>query len=276
MDMRPRFLRLLIFTFSFVAALCAAPALWSQSATSSKDCPCPPSQPAPRPSEPDFTNAANKWQLTAIKLESQVDTVNPTLREQRDAYWKAPLGTYRDEKKASEAAGGAMFTSSGSYRADGPEFSTVKGATWAIATFENFHVYAVSQDYELLYTEMNFRVEQIFKQPEGLSLSNGALIDAAFPGGRIESPNGKIFAERMEPREHGLQPGHKYLVQFLYIPQGAFFMANACWDLSSGKVESDSRVEAYRIAHGMTSIVGMSLSDLIDYLPKALPDEPDE
>lgn len=274
--MIPRFLRLLIFTFSFAAALCSSPALWSQGATSSQDCPCPPSQPAPHPSEPDFTNAANKWQLTAVNLGSQVDTVNPTLREQRDAYWKIPLGTYRDEKKAAEAAGGAMFTSPGAYLADGPEFHAVKGATWVVASFENFHVYAVGQDYELIYTEMNFRVEQIFKQPENLSLSNSVLVDAAFPGGRIESPNGELFTSRIEPHEHSLQPGHKYLLQLLYLPQGAFFMTNAWWDVSSGKVESDSPVEAYRVAHGQSSIVGMSVTDLINYLPKALPDEPDD
>jgi len=152
----------------------------------------------------------------------------------------------------------------------------VKGATWVIATFENFHVYAIGQDYELIYTEMNFRVEQIFKEPEGLSLSSGALVDAAFPGGRIESPNGKIFTSRIEPQQHGLQPGHRYLLQLLYEAEGGFFMANASWDISSGKVESDSPVEAYRIAHGRFSIVGMSVPDLINYLPKALPDEPAE
>jgi len=270
------FLRLFIFAVSLVAGLCAVPPLWSQNASSSEDCPRPPSQPSPHPSQPDFSNAANKWQLAAANLESQVDTVNPTLREQRDAFWKVPLGTYRDAKKAAEAAGGAMFTSPGAYLADGPEFSAVKGAAWVIATFENFHVYAIGQDYELIYTEMNFRVEQIFKEPEGLSLSSGALVDAAIPGGRIESPNGKIFTSRIEPQQRGLQPGHKYLLQLLYEPQGGFFMANASWDISSGKVESDSPVEAYRIAHGRFSIVGMSVPDLINYLPKALPDEPAE
>jgi hypothetical protein len=53
-------------------------------------------------------------------------------------------------------------------------------------------------------------------------------------------------------------------------------MANAWWDVSSGAVESDSPVEAYRVAHGQSSMVGMSVPDLIDYFPKALPDEPDE
>ncbi len=271
-----RFLRLFILTASFVAALCAVPPLWSQNASSSLDCPCPPSQPSLHPSQPDFTNAANKWQLAAANLESQLDTVNPTLREQRDAFWKVPLGTYRDEKKAAEAAGGAMFTSPGAYLADSPEFSAVKGATWVIATFENFHVYAIGHEYELIYTEMNFRVEQVFKKPKGLSLSSGALVDAAIAGGRIESPNGKIFTSRIEPQQRGLQPGHKYFLQLLYEAQGDFFMANASWDISSGKVESDSPVEAYRIAHGKASIVGMSVPDLVDYLPKALPDEPDE
>jgi hypothetical protein len=274
--MSVRFRRLFIFTVSFFAGLCAVPPLWSQNPSSSEDCPCPLSQSAPHPSVPDFSNAANKWQLTAVNLESQVDTVNPILREQRDTFWKVPLETYRDEKKAAEVAGGAMFTSPGAYSADGPEFSAVKGATWVLATFEDFHVYAIGRDYELLYTEMNFRVEQVFKEPEGLSLSSGALVDAAFPGGRIESPGGKIFTSRIEPQQRGLRPGHKYLLQLLYEPQGGFFMANASWDISSGKVESDSPVEAYRIAHGRTSIVGMSVPDLINYLPRALPDEPDE
>ena len=182
--MSVRFRRLFIFTVSFFAGLCAVPPLWSQNPSSSEDCPCPLSQSAPHPSVPDFSNAANKWQLTAVNLESQVDTVNPILREQRDTFWKVPLETYRDEKKAAEVAGGAMFTSPGAYSADGPEFSAVKGATWVLATFEDFHVYAIGRDYELLYTETPARV--VIDEAVELAKRFGGAQSAQFVNGILD------------------------------------------------------------------------------------------
>jgi hypothetical protein len=58
--------------------------------------------------EADFGDVQNRWQLEPADLRSQVDTVNPTLREERDAFWKTPLGEYRDMAK-----GGGVALSSG-------------------------------------------------------------------------------------------------------------------------------------------------------------------
>jgi hypothetical protein len=273
--MSPRSLRCITFAFFLAIVLSSGPSTRAQGS----GCPCPPSQneapshatsqPVALRSEPDFSDAQNKWQLEAADLRSQVDTVNSTLREERDAFWRKPLTEYREMSKGS-------FSVVGDYLGDQPEFSSVKGATWVIATFESFHVYAVDHDYELLYTEVNFRVESVLKLPEGLSLSDGALVDAGIPGGRVKTPKGEISTSRVDPQKYALQPGHQYLLQLLYEPKGEFFVANQRWDLTSGKVEPYTGIALERLANKNSAIVGMTVPELIKYLPSVLPDEPDE
>jgi hypothetical protein len=274
--MSPRSLPRTTFAFFLVVALSSGSVIRAQDS----DCPCSPSQNesqshatsqrAKLHSEPDFSGAQNKWQLEPADLGSQLDTVNPTLREERDAFWRKPLGEYRDMAK------GNFSVSPGAYLGNAPEFSSVKGATWVIATFETFHVYAVDHDYELLYTEINFRVENVLKLPEGLSLSDGALVDAGIPGGLVKMSKGEIVTSRVEPKKYEFQPGHRYLLQLLHDPQGEYFVANQNWDLTSGKVEpyTDFRLEL--LANKKSAIVGMTVPELIKYLPSVLPDEPDE
>jgi len=273
----PRSLRFTTFVLFLAVAFGSGPATLAQAS----DGPCPPSQnesqsqataqPAALHSEPDFSNAQNKWQLEAVDLRSQVDTVNPTLREERDAQWRKPLAEYR-----ARARGTASVTTIGDYLSNQPEFSAVKGASWVIATFETFHVYAVDHDYELLYTEMNFRVENVLKLPEGLSLSDGALVDAGIPGGRVKTPNGEVVTSRVDPQTYSFQIGHRYLVQLLYEPKGESFGANQRWDITSGKVEPYTGFQLSLLASKTSAIVGMTVPELIKYLPSVLPDEPDE
>jgi hypothetical protein len=275
--MSPRSSRCITFAFFLAVVLSSG----SSTRAQGSGCPCPPSkneapshataQPVALHSEPDFSDAQNKWQLEAADLRSQVDTVNPTLREERDAFWRKPLTEYRDM-----ARGAASVTTIGDFIGNQPEFSSVKGATWVIATFESFHVYAVDHDHELLYTEINFRVENVLKLPEGLSLSDGALADAGVAGGRVKTPGGEILTSRVEPQKYALQPGHRYLLQLLYEPKGEFFVANQRWDLTSGKVEPYTGIALERLANKDSAIVGMTVPELIKYLPSVLPDEPDE
>src|ERR1700722_12249609 len=274
--MSPRFLRSTTSASFLLVAFCCASTIWAQDS----NCPCPSSQnesqahatsqPASLNIEPDFSDAQNKWQLDAADLASQVDTVNATLREERDAFWRKPLEEYREMAKGNFGVGGA------GYLANQPEFSAVKGATWVIATFESFRAYAVDHDYELLYTEINFRVENVLKLPEGLSLSDGALVDAGIPGGRVKTPKGEIVTSRVEPKKYEFQPGHRYLLQLLYEPKGDFFIANQRWDLTSGKVEPYTGIALERLANKNSAIVGMTVPELIKYLPSVLPDEPED
>jgi len=273
--MSPRFLRWTTSTLFLLIAFCCASTIWAQDS----DCPCPgsqnesqshaTSQSAALHSAPDFSDAQNKWQLEPADMVSQADTVNPTLREERDAFWRKPLEKYREMAKGNFGIGV-------SYLGSQPEFSAVKGATWVVATFETFHVYAVDHDYELLYTEINFRVENVLKLPEGLSLSDSALVDAGVPGGRVKTPKGEVVTSRVDPKKYEFQPGHRYLLQLLYEPKGEFFVANERWDLTSGKVEPYTGIALERLANKNSTIVGMTVPELIKYLPSVLPDEPDE
>jgi hypothetical protein len=289
--MSPGFLRCTTFAFFFAVAFGRGPAARAQDS----DCPGPQSQNesqlqnepqskgeppsqnysemrATRQAAPigeaDFGDVQNRWQLEPADLRLQVDTVNPTLREERDAFWKIPLGEYRDMAK-----GGGVALSSG-VLVYPQEFPAVEGATWVIATFETFRVFAVAGDDELIYTEMNFRVENVLKLPEGLSLSSGALVDTGFPGGRIKTANGQIISSREGPMQHFFQPGHKYLVQLLYERKGEFFLANERWDLSSGRVEPSPVFESEGLPNNGSSIAGMTVPELINCLPAVLPDEP--
>lgn len=257
-------LQLAIFTFCLVAGSFAARPLWSQDTPSSQCSPSP---------KISFANAHNNWQLTAIDPESQIDTVDPTIRAERNAYWKPPLQQARDWAKG-RYAGPPL----GAYSADFPEFPSRKGAVWALADFESFHVIAIDPDRQLIYTEMNFRIEQVFKQPSSLLVSSGSLVDADIPGGCVKLPDGNVSSWQVWPQKYSFQLGHKYLVQFVYQMPGDFFWAEKRWDLSSGKVQPDDPMEIYRAAHGKSSIDGMSVPDLFRYLSLqyVLPDEPEQ
>ncbi len=65
-----------------------------------------------------FANAANQWQLIAVDIKSQLDTVTPDERAQRNSYWKGPLEELRPPPN------GASFSSEGVYLSDTPEFAS--------------------------------------------------------------------------------------------------------------------------------------------------------
>ena len=255
--MSPRFLRLMIFAISLVPLLGAGLLLWS-SVT-----------PARHSHVANFDNAANNWQLTAIDVQSQIDTVDPSVRAQRNTYWKRA----RETDLEGTGNGSVLNSAPGPYLTDAPEFPSVKGASWVIASFVSFHVFAIDPYYRLIYTEMNFRVDQLLKEPSYLTLSNGSVVDVDFPGGCVKAPSGKTFALVVSARQYFFQPGHKYLMQVVYNEEGGFFWEGKRWDISSGIVKPDDPGEIYRAQHGNSLIDGMTVPDLRIHLPSLLPDE---
>jgi hypothetical protein len=65
-------------------------------------------------------------------------------------------------------------------------------------------------------------------------------------------------------------------MQVVYNEEGDFFWGEKRWDLSSGIVKPDDPGEVYRAQHGNSLIDGMTVPDLIEYLPSVLPDEPEK
>ena len=217
----------------------------------------------PNHSENSFASAANRWQLSAIDLKSQVDPVSSAVRAQRNSFWKAPL----------EYASHFDNTGGETHIETDPEFPDSKDSAWVIATFESFRVYAVDPEKQLLYTEMSFRVEDVIKQSASLSLSAGSIVDSDILGGRIKSTRSEIVTFHLSPRKYYFQPGHKYLLHLSHQMPGEFYWADKRWDVTSGKVQPDDALEVHRNAIGKSSITGMSVPEVINYLPSVLPDD---
>lgn len=219
-------------------------------------------------SETKWDRAPNRWQLRAINLKSQVDTVSPTTRAQRNAYWRGPLESAYNSFKG---AAGTIVEGSGFFL-DAPELPNVKGAVWALATFHDFHVFAIDPEFHLIYTEMNFQVDKVLSRPDDLNLSAGAAVDLGTPGGRVKTPDGTFVASSIAPVEHYFQLGHKYLLLLTYEEQmGGEFTLHKWWDITSGKVQPDTPEEIDRANRGESAINGMTVRDLVSYLANELP-----
>lgn len=216
-----------------------------------------------------WNTAANRWRLTAIDPRSQIDTVSPQIRAQRNSFWNGPLQTAYDASVHSAASfsGGQVFLKSD------PEIPNIPNSVWVIATFQGFHVFAIDTAQHLVYTEINLQVENVISKPEGLSLSAGSSIDIGISGGRIKSPSGNVVNSGLQPRQYDFQLGHKYLLQLLYEPQGRFFLPQKRWDLTSGVVKPDQAQELDRVARGDAVIDGMTEQDVKNYLTSVLSSE---
>jgi len=252
--MNAKILRLTVCAFLLLAyGFCDKPYLFSQDTANSGT---------------KWDSAPNRWQLKAINLQSQVDTVSQATRDQRNAYWRVPL---ESAYNASKGAAGTI-TVGGGFLRDAPELPNVKGAIWILATFQTFHVFAIDPDFHLIYTEMNFQVDQVISQPDDLNLSAGATVDLGTPGGRVRTPDGTFIASSIAPSDHDFQLGHKYLLLLTYEEQlGGEFILHKRWDITSGTVQPDTPDEIARANRGDSAIKGMTEHDLVSYLANKLP-----
>jgi hypothetical protein len=147
-------------------------------------------------------------------------------------------------------------------------------SVWVVARFEAFHVYAVDPQEDLLYTEINVRVDRVIKAPADLSIARGALLDVAMPGGTLRMATGKtITSPFVIPSQYGPKPGHAYILQLLYNAKFGVFTDYRRWEVSSGVVQPDDVVAALRAAHGKSKLTGLSLGAAVEYLQSALPTE---
>jgi hypothetical protein len=210
-----------------------------------------------------------------MDVAKEIDTVDPELRAQRNEHWRRSVLNVIAPSRANVPL--VVFPSLGVAGDNGgPEFPRKKGAIWLIATFFSFHVFAADADYRLIYTEMNFRVENVIKQPSYSTITNGSVVDVDIPGGRIRTPSGTIKELLLSPRRYFFQSDHKYLMLLVYDENAKFFRADERrWDVTSGIVQPDNIVEKRRSKEGTSLIDGMSVPDLLRFLPTVLSDEPE-
>lgn len=208
-----------------------------------------------------WNGAANRWRLTAVSLRSQVDTAPASIRSQRNHHWQTSL------QKIPAGFVGLATIAAGPH----PEFNVQPGDVWATATFETFHVFPADADLKYIYTEMNFRVEHLFRAPPGSNLDTGSTVDVDIPGGRLKMTDGHIITSGdLRPRQYSLQPGHKYLIQLLYEPDGNFFYPGQYWDITSGKVVVEGSQTGKSESQQKSLIAGMSVPTLLEQFPSIL------
>jgi hypothetical protein len=270
MTVKPQSLRFISLASIFLSCgLSSGPYLLSQTPTQIGDF----WQRSPNKGGTEWNTAANSWRLTPFDPKSQIDTVSPSVREQRNSYWKPILdGQY----KTFIASASHPRPSEGSVDITRPELSGDAGSIWVIATFEKFRVIAIDPEYHLIYTERDFRLDTVIRAPDSLHLSAGMLITSDLPGGRIKTPQGDTVSSLppISPRQYDLRRGRKYLLKLLHGDQADLFSVVKQWDLSSGTVQPNDLGEMDRVARGESAIKGMSENDLINYLQSVLPAEP--
>jgi hypothetical protein len=219
-----------------------------------------------------FTSAANAWQTTPVDIQSQTDTVGSDVRASRNSFWKG-IVDFEYKLMGDLAFKEPAATFPGSYLADAPEIPAKPNSIWVIAKFETFHVYEAPVDsvHQIIYTEMNFKVIEVVRQPQSLALMTGSRFDIGVLGGRIRMPDGTIVTSYVNPQTHFVQPDHTYLLDLNYESANQYYFVDKRWDLTSGKVAPDTEDEIARAFRRSSVLDGLSMSEAIQYLDSVLP-----
>jgi hypothetical protein len=215
--------------------------------------------------EQRMAGAENSWRLTAIDSQSQRDTVAPNIRAARNAFWRPGLQEYRD----LEATNRSMYKTPGP--SPSQELTLDPNDTWVIATFDHFLVVSVDPDFQLLYTEMNFKINQVVHQPSSSSLAPGMSFDMDIEGGKIKKANGDIVSWHIfDSSRYFVQPGHTYLMQIGSMGLEGLYYVGERWDVSTGKAVPDTDDLVGYALSGSSIISGRTTREAIAYLQSVL------
>ena len=225
-----------------------------------------------------FFSAQNRWRLTPVDIVAQHDTVTPELRAKRNDSLESTLEfvakLYTPQPpKGVPASQVGVGQEGGSYLADTPELSEITNSLWCTAKFVSFHVFAIDPGYRMIYTEMNFQVNQVVRQPQSASLTSSSALDAEVTGGRIKKPDGSVVTFLVSPERHWFQPGHTYLIHGSYKLDTQYISIHQAWDVSTGVLAPVTHLERYRATKGTSKLNGLSSSQALQYLNSVLPTE---
>lgn len=220
--------------------------------------------------EQQFKTANNAWMLTPIDVRSQEDRATSEDRLARDAYWDTIIGA---SAPLSEPGARSPGLGIGETTPDMPEFpARLDDGVWLIARFEGYGTF-LANSHRSVYTEMYLRAIHIFGHPDVPGLAENSLLPADRPGGTVLTPWGATVTYEVHPNQYDFQPGHTYLVQLGYHPQGRFYSAGVLlsprrWDLTDGTVRPNSHSEAHRYAQGRSEISGLKVSEMTQLLDR--------
>ena len=255
--------RICLVTALALAQLVSRPSLLSQPPNT----PRPNTSGTPRPKDisPEgmerFADAENRWRLTVVDPKAQMDPVPPSVRAARNALLRPMLQDMRESEK-----GGGLVTEVPGLKSDYGKPDPK--AIWVVATFDHFLVIPIDPGFNLFYTEMDFDIDQVVRQPSTSLLAPGMAFDVAKKGGRIKKPDGTIEAWRLWPERYQAQPAHVYLMEIGPLSAGGLYYISAQWDMSSGRAVPDDPTLTWS---SRQAIDGRTQSEIIKYFQSIYP-----
>ena len=215
-----------------------------------------------------FKGAANEWRTKPVELSAQVDTASGDIRLARDRYWDESIGSEGSLLDPTTAT--RIFpnlSTEGDFLLSlHPEFPADPNLVWVIGHFDAYHSYFSASE-KSIYTEMNFKVQQVFGQAVAMSwVKSGTTIDLGSPGGTVVTPNRVVLSYALGPRRLSLVPGGTYLLQLDFHHKEQFFSVRNQWDLSVGRAVPLTGLEEARQSSGSSILSGMAIDDILKTL----------
>lgn len=158
-----------------------------------------------RPTPKTTAEVANAWMQTP-SVGGNVSDVSAAIRSERDTFWDNLSGA-REPLTARTASASAMGES---WYEPAPEIPKVENRVVLTGTFVAYRSFLTSSR-RTIYTEIAFKVDEIFQNRSMSIITPGDNITVAIAGGSALSPSGETLHYLTQPRELFVQPSRKYL-----------------------------------------------------------------
>lgn len=182
-------------------------------------------------------------------------------REARDNYW-TKIAPPLSSKGGNTRISGVMWGP----RA--PEIRPIAGSFWAIGTFVGYDVHEASSG--SIYTEIHLRLDRVIVPGTDTTPQEGKVVDIGIPGGVIRTPAGAIHQYfRKLASQYELQPGKRYLIQLLLVPNESFYEAEDYWEISNGVAVAVLPSDIAMVKSGLSHLAGLTETDATNYIQQA-------
>ena len=210
--------------------------------------------------------APNAWMLTPTPYLDWEKDISLAMRAARDKYLDQGAAGQKYPLTSPHADPLGPGIGCGTPRSDIP---VAKGRVALIGTFTQ-HRAVLSKSEFSLYTEVTVHVDEVFEDRTGSGAFPGKDIILIFTGGTVTLKSGRVLSYNTEPIEYSLQPGHRYLLFLTYEREGDFYIVSNDWDVTDGTVRPNTRPGQYRASHGLSSLSGLTVQQLVPALSKLL------
>jgi hypothetical protein len=210
---------------------------------------------------------ANAWLGTPTPSPLTADTVSQPVRLARDQYVDTIFGSASALTTTTASLAHIARDNAVPDLTKLPEMPRNPDRAVLTGTFMKFQS-LLSQSQRSLYTEVSFSIDRVFADPTS-QLAPAAAVTLIVPGGSVQTSRDSL-SYLVDPEQFFIQPQKRYLLVLSYHSDGDFFTLAKSWELSSGVVKPNSRLEQLRAANRTAALAGASETQLDSLLQPLL------